>query len=653
MRNTVFCLVILMASSAFANLDYLQPATIATRLRNEIAKQKIAGDANLVNIDVFNGLSIAAKYHLQSEPSYVDGYYTRMDQYTFGADINPGDILSGLGVPLTFGIKRGTDIIFARQFHSQKDSLLALPYTFLNFPLTAERAREKLAVGDFVAFQTNLNLVVSLGASFTPTPIIQAGASVQYYISGQFMIHIFKMPNDHVRIKFIAIRGRGEGLGASAGVAGSLTVARIDVVNRLVNSAVHRWINFTPISLSVDQNINDLFMLDYVFDLRDPKAAAIYDAIMLKKSRFKEAQTANPFASRNEIQKKLITDISDAEDLFQEDRSRPPAERRIDRVFKGSNSSSGNSTRFKIGLNILHIENGTSFSQNKVLSYDKNDQPRYFLLDTYSADKTFKFFFDLFGDSTTTTSNLLLNSTADWVPTDFVALTGARETRMKNVSRRDYRQVQEHVRSLIPSTEYSQIQWHDWDFSRGDLVNGYVKSEVLFQPEALQALPRMSTAEAYQLFANYVARFGSPNVQPYFGENDPEERNRSWQEKFDGDFRYIGRYFAIAFNPAYRAQDRYESFLKLKKFPIWEERGIGFILSLLPPENLSRLITYNFVFSAKGAPTISYQFGNFAEEALYRNLLYIQSVINNRSFDLRLYTGPNGELSLSQATPMQ
>ncbi|MNY59230.1 hypothetical protein D3C86_1956500 [compost metagenome] len=51
------------------------------------------------------------------------------------------------------------------------------------------------------------------------------------------------------------------------------------------------------------------------------------------------------------------------------------------------------------------------------------------------------------------------------------------------------------------------------------------------------------------------------------------------------------------------------------------------------------------VFSAKGAETISHKFGNFNEEELYKSLIYIQKIVTDRSFDLRLYTNENGEFT--------
>jgi hypothetical protein len=73
----------------------------------------------------------------------------------------------------------------------------------------------------------------------------------------------------------------------------------------------------------------------------------------------------------------------------------------------------------------------------------------------------------------------------------------------------------------------------------------------------------------------------------------------------------------------------------------------GYLISLLPKDHLENLITYNLTLSAKDVKTVNFQVGVFEDDALYESLLYIQNVITNRSYDLRLLTlGGNGEYKL-------
>lgn len=137
---------------------------------------------------------------------------------------------------------------------------------------------------------------------------------------------------------------------------------------------------------------------------------------------------------------------------------------------------------------------------------------------------------------------------------------------------------------------------------------------------------------------------GTPkNLSTNYGDG---MTHRNWLEAYDMDMYYLASYLSVVFGSQYSPQERYAKFLIMKDYTLWQERGAGFMLSLLPSHRLAELISYKMDFSAKGVEAISARFGNFNEEELYKSLMYIQSVINNRSFDLRLYTEANGEFTL-------
>ena len=52
------------ASALAGGLDFLEPAKVAQKVKNIIAKQKIGGTVNVVNAEVFDGLSAAIKYKI-------------------------------------------------------------------------------------------------------------------------------------------------------------------------------------------------------------------------------------------------------------------------------------------------------------------------------------------------------------------------------------------------------------------------------------------------------------------------------------------------------------------------------------------------------------------------------------------------------------
>lgn len=630
---------------AHAGWEVLKPANLWERLVKEVAKQDIGASVNLVNGDIVNGLSTSLGYRIESEPSYVDGYYTRIDKYTLKFGLNPGDFIEALDTPIGINLEKGSEIIFARQFKNQKDSLLALPYTPRNLPFTAKNALERLQPGDFVAFQGKLSLVLSLSQNFLKWDF-RAGASTHVYLSGEFMVHIFRMPQDKIRVKLIAIRERGAGANAGIGLD------KFEVLGLgIVDNRIEKWLNIVPLDLRTGTGKNDVIMLDYVFDLNNSQAVQAYDSLMLHKVQLKDIKIANPTASRTDLTQDLLTDLSDVEQIALEDSLLPPQERRIDRIFKGSSEGVGNDSRIKFGLNLWKFEAGRAYGENKVLSYDKQDNEQYFLLDTLSRYKKTKILFGLFGEETLLTSNLLFTSDKDWTPKRFVTLTSSAEMKMKDVSSQDLKEIQRLVQDTIGAGQYQNIDWSSWEASTDKKVNGYFKQEVFFNPDALSVLPYLSPESVEARFKQYLQEKGRPRSIPVFGTNSPISVIFNWVSAFTGDIHRIAEHLNVVINPNKSVQERFSAFEDLQQIPIWRERGIGFLMSFISEDKRTQLLRYEMVLSAKGVAPVQYSYGQFSEEKLYRALMYIQNVIQNRSFDLRLFTDENGEFRTTSQAP--
>lgn len=642
-------LSVLSASPAHAGWDVLKPANLWERLQKEVAKQDIGANVNLVNAEILEGLSTSLRYRIESEPSYVDGYYTRLDKYTLKFGLNPGDFIDDLDTPVGISLQKGSEIIFARQFKSQKDSLIALPYTPRNLPFTAKKAVERLQPGDFVAFQGRMAFVLSLSHDFLKGDF-KAGAATHAYLSGEFMVHLFRMDNNKIRVKLIAVRGKGVGANAGIDLAEDLTVFGLSILD----NRIEKWLNLTPLDLNSGIGKNDVIMLDYVFDLNNAQAAQAYDTLMLHKVQLKDVKVANPTLSRRDLTQELLTDLTDIESIALEDASLPPQERRIDRVFKGSSEGYNKDTRVKFGLNLWKFEAGRAYGENKVLSFDKKDQEQYFLLDTLSRYKKTKILFGLFGEETLNTSNLLFTADRDWKPVRFVTLTSASEMKMKDVSARDVREIQRLVKETIGEHHYSQINWQGWDRSEGKKVNGYFKQEVFFNPEALSALPFLGQAALADRFEKYIELKGRPRSRPFVTGSTPTDYLFNWISAFAGDIQRVSHRLTIVLDASKTVEERFKAFEDLQQIPIWKERGIGFLMSFLPEDQRPKLLRYELVLSAKGVTPVQFSFGAFAEEKLYRSMMYIQNIIQNRSFDLRLYTDSNGEFrATAEPAPLQ
>lgn len=620
-----------------AGWDFLEPAKIIEKIRQQIAKQDIGVSLGLIDSEIFTGFSTALKYKLEAEPSYIDGYYTRVDRYKLQAQVNPGDILEDNDSPFGFTIEQNTEIIFARQFKTQTESLKAWPYTLKNLPLSAHKAIRNLQVGDFVALQAKLGIVFSVGASAEVNPLLSLGGSTHIYLSGDFMVHLFRMENDRIRVKLITMRKKGVGANLDLDYVKSFKVVGLKVVDRRIEKIV----DLTPFSLGFGKSVNDVFMLDYVFDLKNAQSAQAFDDLMSKKVRFKDLKVIDPTASRPDLANNLMTDMAGVEQIFAEDRNLPAGQRRIDRLFKGANTSVDSGNNFKLGLSVIKLKSGLMYSQNQLLNYDNHDQEQKYLLDSYTREFESKILYGLFGDKTSQGTSVVFQATNSWSPASFMTYTGYREAKMRNVSKRDFRKVQEEVKNTIPADQYAKIDWKAWDFSDGSLVNGYFKQQLFINPEALATLPVLTERAYLKAFVAYVNKVGAPPQKITAGK---DREDATWDEDYSYELSVIARSLAGLATSLNNSMTLQGHFKTLQEYSLWRDRGVGFILSMIPPYRANSLVSYEMIFSAKDSEVIRFKFGTFPNENLYQSLLYIQNIINNRSFDLRLMTDENGEL---------
>lgn len=622
-----------------ANDGILEPASLMDRIKKQVARLSIGKEVDIVETSIYEGLSTALSYRIQSEPSYIDGYYTRLDKYRLRVDLNPMDFIDDDDHPIGFDIRKDVEVIFARQFKSQKQSLLSAPYTFKNFPLNADRASRRMNVGDFVAFQTNMSVVLSVGTFPEVSSSVDVRASTHVFISGEFMIHLYKMPNNHMRMKMIAIRGKGYG-------ADGKIKAGVDIVGfKFINNRIEDLMDLEPLKLGAGKAVHDLFMIDYVFDLNDSSAANAYDAIMKKKLRFKDVEISNPVADDRKLREAIVTDLDSAERIVAADKNVKPENRRIHRVFKGSNELTTTNARLKIGINLAKYERGYGYGQNKVINTDLDEVQHRYLLDTFTLFSKSRLLFGLYGEENISNTSLLYSANEDFKPGRFISLMLAQESKMKNLDEGDYEEIHDHVQHILPARYYNQIDWKNWNFKKGSLSNGFFKEEAFFEPQAIAYIPMKDRDNIEKSYREYLKESGRPKALPRYGVPlDPRRYGSNWIDIYENDLAEIAEQLETIFNPKTTSEVRFESYRRLRKMPLYRETVTGYLISLLPPNDLDRLMTYKLTLSSREFDTVYFEFGRFEDNALYESLMYVQNVVTNRSYDLRLLIGSEGEI---------
>lgn len=633
LKKSILMLLVIISTKAHALPDFLEPAKVAGSVKKAIETATIGGNLKLFNAEVYDGVTTALQYKIQTEPSYIDGYYTRYDRYKFKMDVSPTDWISGYDSPLGFSIHKNAEIFFARQFKTQKESITALPYTILNFPINSKRAIEKLNPGDFIAFQTDLNLVMSVGTATQLMTHLPLGASASVFVSGNFLVHMYRMPNEKLRVKFIAVRGKGAGIGV-----GSSYDQRLEIFGfKYLDKRITKWLMLNPLSLGTSKTNNDLFMIDLVFDLNSPEAALAYDNLVGSQFKFKELALTNPIKSKEQLKNTLVRDLTEVEDIIAQDESKRSNERRIEQIFKGSNSMTTTSNNLNLELVLFKFGSNNTYTNNKVVKVENNNAEKKFLFDTFDVTKIRKSLFNSYLKSHLISTSVLFKANEQFNPDKFVALALARELRFGVFDKGDLSDLKDKAKKTLPPDIYAQIDWKNWDFSKGSARNVFFRSEVFFKPEALEMMPNLKGKDAYELVRNYLKSHPRPKTNPT--RNVLEENsfyNSDWVDAYEEDIKYIAKHLELSFDKDLSNKERYVAFIGLKDNQLFQEIGAGLLLSMLPEDKLNVVSSYQLILEGKNQPNVEFKFGDLAQEELYRNLIYIQRVLNNRSIDMRL-----------------
>ena len=654
----ILALTLLAPSSHAGIKDWLSPAKLKEEIKREIAELDIKFKVDLVDLNLAEGIGISSRYRYEVEPSYMDGWYNRMDKWILKANLNPGDLLSDVvDLPISINIENGTEIIFVRQFKSKKKALTALPYTFARLPLKAKWARKNLKPGDFVSIPTRLNIVVGAGLSFTEG-VFGAGINSHYLLSGEFQAHIFRMKNDKVRVKLIALRRRGKGVGATAGV--EFKIFGIGIIDKKIK----RFVDLDLARFGLSKEHGNLFLLDYTFDLKDEPSRKAYDQILSSTFKFKNLKILNPFKSHKEVGDELITDLTLTEEIFKEDREKPEAERRIDRIFKGSNEFERKSSNWKLGFNLIKYSKENIYTENQISYTDRDDKQHHFFFPTHTVIKKNKF---LFGLSKT---QKVINYFALW-PTDaqgrsldpakrlmslessqnelgqplgyfddeggpdFKDFGMSMDVKDKRMWGSEQKYLKEFFMRNIPGWIYDQIEWGEWNENK-KRYNVRIFFQAIIHRVALGDLQRSVRSGLKHRLDTFMDTVPLPD--PRSSNTNDWEDDETWQEQNSWKLRKMvkGLDEALTEESAMSDKQRIKKLMELRKNGAFQELGLGFLISLLDHRSLNKNIYVSLHASAKDTKSVDFEFGDHELKELYKELQYVQGVLNNRSFDMRL-----------------
>lgn len=617
--------------------DLMEPGRVEQRVRQEFADLDINFNVNLLDIELFEGLGLSSRYRYEVEPSYEKGLHARVDKWQIKVDLKPGDLLSGsLDTPLYFNMSRNAEVFFVRQFKSKKKAITALPYSLKRLPIKAEYALKNLAPGDFVSMPTSMSIVVGAKASSATlggTIGIDVSANVYYVLSGDFLIHVYRMKNNKVRLKLFANRRRTAG--TSAEIEGSSNLFGVKITDKLVENIFE--LDFAE--LTGEKTKGRQFIVDYIFDLNNKEARNAYDNILSSSLKFKDVVAIGQHLGKKPLSKVLFSTYEAADDLFKADYAAGVKSPRVDRVFKGFNNYKQDKVKLKLGLIVAKLGTGRSFTENNISFEDKEGVKHNFFypIQSKTYEQKIRLGFIKTKESHTKSYFGLVPTGVEDNGSRFSDF-GLRYERTDKFFRNDEQAgVREFMASNLPNEVFEKIDFKDWDDFSGK-KDARVFYQIVMKASAFDVLPELTKLELKESIYAYSKTKTHYSGNPLDWTWDrltelvtTETITKKWRLT-----KLSNKLHKILYAKTLSGKDRVRKLMDLRNNNAFRELGIGFIMSLIPREGLDNHLQIRLELSAQDKEKVEFVYGNQDLSQLYHQLQHVQNAINNRSYDLRL-----------------
>lgn len=644
-----------------------------TEFTAALKSAKLSNSFNAPTAAISKGLSIGGGLSLESSLS-IGGKYSGVDVWNVNVSASPEIFGIVNSSPVGIGASASRQFTFIQQFEDRSSSILRVPYDpVTKIPIKSEMffktktnrstglEEPVIKDGDFIGYRAPLSISIGSGVSNVASHL-GLNANLYWVVSGEFDIHIFKMKNNLVRVKIIAIKDNTRGISAGLSLMGFNPIGHL-VLSRLIDTNLIQFNNSTTNS--------DFFIADYIFNLNKPESREMYDNVLGHKMKSLDLEsittqlkTANPLASDGTTQQRLVADLDHVNAVSTEDQKLPLADRRIIRVSSGKNKTASDS--FGISLNLFKVikANQTttkSISKATIYAQDNHLVNNKYLLETSSNNKSYDWFW-LWGAKDLSTTSLLLNADDNFVPTNLLGYQVSRVKEDMSMSEGEFNDVKNSFMQILPTAISSFIKWPKWDFGVKNSVNNvYVQQEVLFTEGLFKSNVQVTEEKIRQELILIIKNYGKFRSMPMGLQADSGEGQQQDPRKiayhrgdyinaFNKDWEQyvIPNKLAIVLNSQYTIADRYKAYAELNQdVPLFAEINAALLLRIFPAEDLGKVAIAKLIMSGRNQESIEAYFPSkdeYNKSNVFREVTYQTQYILNRSFDLRNFIKEDGSI---------
>lgn len=583
----------------------------------------------LFRFDILEGVNIAARYKYEVERSHKVGFHTRVDHWSVVTSVNPGDRIDK-DFPLNFGLSRGNSIYFIRQFKSKMDAIKALPYTPLRMPVTAQRAIDKLNIGDFVSIPSKLTFTVGYSKDLSEGP--SSPISSYFFVSGEFIVNIIKMKDNKVQVRVIAQSGKTQGGGAGYGF--SFKAFEVFVGGKEISKVI----DLDLAKLGFSQSKGNQLVLDYIYDLNDPDAAKAYEALLSSSLKFKDYDLLKDYFKKNDIEDTVVSTYLLSDKVHFEDVDKNPKNKRVTRLFKGFNNFKNSKLNFGFNIKLARLHKNRTLSKNILVEEKSPTEKDYYLFHNYAVSNNHSWGVWPIKIKERNYTNLYAllqvdkdNNSIERYPDIGYSL----DMRDMKLGKREFNKFLNSLHKNIPQEILANIDWKQWEeeVKRNDSL---IFSNIILNRHAFDEIPDMSREDLHEELKAYRKRKRDETDTP-FGIKDLTDFDPvGWALNPMAMKIASKRLFHFLYDDMLDSEQKLNMIMSLRRNHVFREVGFGFLLSLIPPQKLAQHIYFNMELQAADVEPLKFTFGREEHKEFYEYLQYITWALNGRSYDRRV-----------------
>lgn len=603
---------------------------------DSIRGSKLSQKINLPSVELFRGIELGGKYNFVSDASVAQNY-SGIDIWEIKAGIDSR--IFNYDLPVHIGASASKKITYIQQFKTRKDSLLRIPYDpITKIPRSAsdffrrdKNGQHIFKSGDFIGYRIPLVFEASVNVARTlADTLLPINGGYRYFISGEFDIQVFRMGENFVRLKIIAVNDKKHGW------FGGIKIFAQDPVTSLI---IERLLDDKIFSGSTTNRKTDLYIGDYVLNLASADARDLYDSIVAGKMKILNIDLLRDYISktqflkdRKEFNKDLFADLSQFNEVAAEDKNKPLDKRRVIKIINAENHTEAdeNTSTFNLIRLLKYTRNKNAAEAEIAVVGDKaTDKDHYYL---QSSGKNSKFsLFSNWKKEKRTQLNLLFKADATGNKTEVVAVHFAKSREHYGLRQSKYLEFYESTGQHMPQEIKNAVPFpHVGGKIRDKYHNAYLNYELFVTKQIFELNQNLPREVIEQRLTRLLSTIHSLN-----GKVDEDEKNEIVTKLTD------------LFSTRVTLNQKFSIFDQLNmENDLFSDFGLAIMMNVINPESISQCVLVQFSYSGHemGSAVLKYPSEqSFTRVNLFRNIIEQNNYILDRSYNLRNFLKEDGK----------